>query len=189
MSTHEKQLIAFLAGDLDADAGRAFDSHLLSCESCWTAVKADRAARHLLEASREVPPTGLADRVRLAIEFEARQPTRKRRPSLAVGAAATAIASGLAAIIVILTQTAPTAPAAVAAVVASAKGLPAASGPVNPGTAPTQIGSRTSVSARGQIIQVSYYGFGSAEASAMSHLTPLFDLARRKEGVLSTLQR
>jgi hypothetical protein len=70
----------------------------------------------------------------------------------------------LAALIVVLTQTAPTAPAAVAAVVASAKGLSAAAGPVNPDAAPTQIGSRRSLSAGGQPIQVSYYRFGSVEA-------------------------
>jgi hypothetical protein len=67
----EETLVAFLAGDLAPDEARSFDEHLISCESCWTAVQEDRRARLLLERAQQPLPDGLADRVSLAIELAA----------------------------------------------------------------------------------------------------------------------
>jgi anti-sigma factor RsiW len=63
----EDRLVAFLAGDLPADEERAFDRHLLGCEQCWQAVQADRAARAALRSLRQPAPSGLQDRVAMAV--------------------------------------------------------------------------------------------------------------------------
>ena len=67
----EERLAALLAGQLEGEARAELDAHLLSCESCWQAVREDRAARVALAALREPAPPGLADRVALAVEVAA----------------------------------------------------------------------------------------------------------------------
>ena len=59
MTCPEERLIAFLAGELPPDEERRFDEHLLSCEPCWRAVKADQAARLALEKLRQPAPACL----------------------------------------------------------------------------------------------------------------------------------
>jgi hypothetical protein len=66
----EERLVAFLAGDLSAEEERAFDQHLLECESCWHEVQADRLGRLAIERLREPAPPGLRDRISLAISLE-----------------------------------------------------------------------------------------------------------------------
>ncbi len=69
MTCSEDLLVAFVAGELSVDEAREFDDHLLSCEACWNAVRADRAARLALSSLREPAPTGLADRIALLTEM------------------------------------------------------------------------------------------------------------------------
>jgi len=71
MTCSEERLIAFLAGELTQDEERRFDDHLLSCEPCWRAVQADRAARLALQQLRQPAPPGLGDRVSLAVAVAA----------------------------------------------------------------------------------------------------------------------
>ncbi len=67
MTCPEERVIAFLTGELAPEEERRFDQHLLECEECWQAVKADRAARLALEQLRQPAPAGLESRVALAI--------------------------------------------------------------------------------------------------------------------------
>jgi anti-sigma factor RsiW len=82
----EDRLIAFLAGDLPAEEERAFDEHLLGCEQCWRAVQADQAARAALRTLRQPAPSGLQDRVALAVtvasDRSAPSPAGAGRPRL-----------------------------------------------------------------------------------------------------------
>jgi hypothetical protein len=66
-------VIAFLAGELDPEEERRFDQHLLGCEECWRAVKADRAARLALEQLRQPAPAGLEGRIALAIALASQE--------------------------------------------------------------------------------------------------------------------
>jgi hypothetical protein len=72
----EERLIAFLAGELTPEEERRFDQHLLGCEECWQAVKADRAARIALEQLRQPAPAGLEGRVALAIALASQEASK-----------------------------------------------------------------------------------------------------------------
>lgn len=69
MSEHPVPLDAFLAGDLDPEAARRVDEHLLTCDPCWRAVDEDRTGRAAALTLREPADPQLADRVKLAIEL------------------------------------------------------------------------------------------------------------------------
>ena len=73
MTCPEPRVIAFLAGELSPEEERRFDEHLLSCEQCWRAVQADRAARLALEQLRQPAPAGLQGRVALSVALAASQ--------------------------------------------------------------------------------------------------------------------
>lgn len=77
MTCSEDQLVAFLAGELSVDEAREFDDHLLSCEACWNAVRADRAARSALSSLREPAPAGLSDRIALLTEMAPDRTSRR----------------------------------------------------------------------------------------------------------------
>jgi len=72
----EERVIAFLAGELSPEEERRFDQHLLGCEECWQAVKADRAARLALEQLRQPAPPGLEGRVVLAIALASQEASK-----------------------------------------------------------------------------------------------------------------
>ncbi len=138
MTCPEERVIAFLAGDLAPDEERRFDEHLLSCEQCWQAVKADQAARLALEKLRLPAPAGLQERVTLAIALAsqdeargARGPhrataplvrrwatTRPRHPRLVAAASLVVVMAAGATGWLVTARPAPPDPAQVAAVVA-----------------------------------------------------------------------
>lgn len=180
----ERELVAFLSGELTGEAARAFDKHLLSCERCWHAVRADRFAREAGYRLREAAPADLADRIRFAVELAAADgsPHRhRRRRAFAVGTALTALVAALAAglLAVLLPARTPVTPAPVAAVVQYARLLPTsdpASGPATPNATPsigggaradrpTLVGSPLSLSVNGVRIQLSYYRLGATEVA------------------------
>lgn len=74
MRCDEGRITAFLHGELPDRQARAFDEHLLTCESCWRAVQEDRAGRLAIERLRSPAPLGLADRVSASIGLAAREP-------------------------------------------------------------------------------------------------------------------
>ncbi len=76
MTCPEERVISFLAGELSPEEERRFDQHLLGCEECWAAVKADRAARLALEQLRQPAPAGLEGRVALALSLAAQEASK-----------------------------------------------------------------------------------------------------------------
>lgn len=74
MTGHEAQLIAFLAGELPESDAEAFDTHLLRCDQCWTAIREHRAGEQAARLLRVQPPPELADRIRDAITTAAAIP-------------------------------------------------------------------------------------------------------------------
>jgi hypothetical protein len=73
MTCDEDRIVAFLHGELSDADEQAFDDHLLTCETCWWAVREDRVARLALERLREPAPLGLADRVALSIDLDGKR--------------------------------------------------------------------------------------------------------------------
>src|SRR6266536_5893562 len=69
MHASDERLAAYLAGELDPDAARAVDEHLLACDRCWHTVSAAHLGRRAAERLRQPTPAGLADRIRLAIQL------------------------------------------------------------------------------------------------------------------------
>jgi hypothetical protein len=169
MSGHERDLLAFLAGDLDPDYAQDFDTHLLSCESCWAAVRADRTARALLEGLRDPAPAGLADRVRLAIEVDGRSQRRRvrRRPTWLAGAAVLA-AAALTGLVVAVVPRAPSASPAVTAVVQFAREIPSSSSTLPEYPQPTPLGAPIALTVGGQRVDLTYYQVGRVEAVVAS---------------------
>jgi hypothetical protein len=165
MDRHERRLIAFLAGDLDEDAARAWDEHLLDCERCWSAVRADRLGRAAAVRLQESAPAGLADRIRLAVELAG--PPRRSRRGRAVLAAATLIAAAGIALVVLLPSPRAGEPATIAAVLQSAQRLPAGgSASVVGGTAtsgPVLVGEPTTVAAGDAHLVLSHYRVGDRQ--------------------------
>jgi hypothetical protein len=102
MHSSDRQLAAFLAGELDPGAARSLDEHLLECEDCWHAVCAARLGRRAAARLSEPTPPALADRIRLAIELapSTAPPKRRRRQrgrwAVAAGTAALIAAAVLA---------------------------------------------------------------------------------------------
>jgi hypothetical protein len=165
MDRHERRLIAFLAGDLDEDAARAWDEHLLDCERCWSAVRADRLGRAAAVRLQESAPAGLADRIRLAVEL-AEPPRRSRRGRTVLAAAMLVAAAALAALVVLLPSPRAGEPPTIAAVLQSAQRLPAGgSAPVD-GTAtsgPVLVGEPTTVAAGDAHLVLSHYRVGDRQ--------------------------
>ncbi len=67
MTCPEERLVRYLGGEMAVEEERAFEQHLLSCETCWRAVRADRAAREALAVLDVAAPDGLEARVKAAV--------------------------------------------------------------------------------------------------------------------------
>jgi anti-sigma factor RsiW len=63
----ERMAADYLDGALDAGQHRAFESHLISCESCWQEVRLARRGRRIAEHAREIAPPLLQERIRAAV--------------------------------------------------------------------------------------------------------------------------
>jgi len=91
MHASDQRLAAYLAGELDPDAARAIDEHLLACDRCWQTVSAAQLGRRAAERLRQPTPPTLADRIRLAIQLAPDPaPAHRRRTRWALIAAAAA---------------------------------------------------------------------------------------------------
>src|SRR5215469_5222138 len=129
MEGHDRLLAAFLAGDLDRATAREWDEHLLECESCWRALRDDRAGRRAAGLLRQATPPALADRVSFAIELAAagaadpRRARRMRRGPLAAGGAL-ALSLAITLVVLLVPGGRPGMPAPVAAVAHYAETMP-----------------------------------------------------------------
>src|SRR5215813_3669557 len=186
MDSHDRLLAAFLAGELDPAEARRWDEHLLECETCWRAVREERAGRQAAQVLRQPAPAGLADRVGFAVEVAAAGQTAARRhgspparssrwarsggwlrwPRLA-GAGAVAVAVLVMLVVFLLpgghqTRTVPAAVADYAqAVPPPARDQHSVSGGR---AAPMQVGRPVTVTAGGQRIVLRTWRLGGTEA-------------------------
>ena len=173
MDRHERDLSAFLAGDLDQAAARAFDEHLLGCEHCWDAVRADRIARAAATRLRHAPPPELAERIRFSVELAAAQAPPRRRVSWRALTTGTGLLAAIALVllVVLLPDRTPATPPPVAAVVLYARLLSAptaaTAAPVAGSQAdvPVSVGGPLSLSVDGTRIELRYYRVGTVQVA------------------------
>ncbi|MGI8425845.1 MAG: hypothetical protein ACR2M4_04455 [Actinomycetota bacterium] len=71
-------------------AGRRFESHLLSCEQCWSEVARARRGREAAESARELAPQGLSESIRALVLSQPAVSSNRR--FLRIGGAVTAMA-------------------------------------------------------------------------------------------------
>lgn len=66
---HDSETAAarYLGGAFRPRATRAFERHLLACESCWREVDAGRTGRRIAESARQVAPAELREQLRAVI--------------------------------------------------------------------------------------------------------------------------
>ncbi len=140
MHASDERLAAYLAGELDPDAARAVDEHLLACDRCWHTVSAAHLGRRAAERLRQPTPAGLADRIRLAIQLAPdTAPPKRRRGRWAVVAAAAAalvIAAIVLALLVVPQHSTRTDPPVITALVHVAEQ------PGDPGPVAMQLGGQ-----------------------------------------------
>ena len=79
MTCDEDRILAFLHGELSDADEQAFDDHLLTCESCWWAVREDRVGRLAIERLQAPAPHGLADRVAFSVDLAGKRGWQRRR--------------------------------------------------------------------------------------------------------------
>jgi anti-sigma factor RsiW len=127
----ERDAARYIAGEGRSRWRERFESHLVSCEACWTEVQMGRRGRMLAERARELTPPELRDQVRAAVEMSDRPRSWSRRlPPRVVATAlgAMVVVGGLA--VVATLQDGSKQPEAIAAAVASYRSHhPSTSGP------------------------------------------------------------
>ena len=93
----EREVAAYVSGEMSPKDLRRFEAHLLECELCWQEVQLNREGRRLAESSREPAPASLREDVRAAVALSVGR-RRHRRPmfiALVAASAVTATAVGL----------------------------------------------------------------------------------------------
>lgn len=71
----ERDAAAYLGGDVPNGSREAFETHMLTCDPCWSEVSAARTGRGLAEGLRAAAPQDLRELLR-AIASTAPEPTR-----------------------------------------------------------------------------------------------------------------
>ena len=176
MDDHDSLLDAFLAGDLGSADARRFDEHLLDCEACWKALRANRAGRLAAQVLRQPAPPSLADRVAFAVEVAA----SARQQELVAGAPGRlrwrlagggAVVVGMLVTLLVLLpgRGTPAMPAAVQAVAHYALAIAPPAGQVRGLTGgqqagPAEMGRPVAVVAGGQRIVLRTWRLGGTEA-------------------------
>ena len=177
MDAHDRLLQAFLAGDMGQADARRFDEHLLECEACWRAVRADRAGRQAAQVLREPAPPALAERVTFAVEVAGSVHPAPQRRARSVGRLPWSLVSAgvlaVGALVMFIGfllpgRSGPAMPAAVAAVAHYAQAIPSPAGSAyDPGwrrASPAEVGHPVTVSAGGQRILLRTWRLGGTEA-------------------------
>jgi len=176
MDEHDSLLDAFLAGDLGSADARRFDEHLLDCEACWKAVRANRVGRLAAQVLRQPAPPSLADRVTFAVELAASARQQElaagvpgwRRWRL-VGGGAVVVGVLVTLLVLLPGRGTPAMPAAVRAVAQYAQAIAPPAGPVRGQTGgrqavPAEMGRPVAVVAGGQRIVLRTWRLGNMEA-------------------------
>jgi hypothetical protein len=176
MDGHESLLQAFLGGGLGPADARRFDEHLLECESCWRAVREDRAGRLAAQLLRHPAPAGLADRVGFAVEIAALARPQRRasvpsRLGLRLAGGGTVLLAALVVLLVLLpgVRRTPPTPTAVQTVVHYAQAIASPAGPARSQAdgrraVPAEVGQPVSVTTDGQRIVLHTWRLGGMEA-------------------------
>jgi anti-sigma factor RsiW len=79
----ERDVAAYVSGELSPRDLHDFEAHLLECEECWREVQLNREGRRLAERAREAAPARLREDVRAAVTLSG-YGSRSRRRRLAV---------------------------------------------------------------------------------------------------------
>lgn len=88
----ERDVAAYVSGELSKNDLRRFEAHLLECEVCWQGVQFNREGRRLAERAREAAPAGLREDVRATVALSGSGSRRHRkRLALSVFAAAAVV--------------------------------------------------------------------------------------------------
>lgn len=91
----EQLAAAYLGAGMRARVRRGYETHLLTCETCWQEVWLARSGRAMAEAAREVAPAGLREDIRTAVHAATARPGPRRWPvwlgSLAAAIVAVAV--------------------------------------------------------------------------------------------------
>lgn len=98
----ERDVAAYVSGEMSKKDLRRFEAHLLECEVCWQGVQLNREGRRLAERGWEVAPAGLREGVRASVTLSATQSRRQRLRRLALTTLAAAAAVVIALTVVTL---------------------------------------------------------------------------------------
>ncbi len=79
----ERDVAAYVSGELSPKDLRRFETHLMECELCWREVQLNREGRRLAESGREQAPTTLREDVRAAVALSTESSRRRRRVAFA----------------------------------------------------------------------------------------------------------
>lgn len=97
----ERNASAYLDGALRSRARARFEEHLMGCESCWLEVDRARMGRGLAEATRELAPQDLRERVRASVAAEAANVFPRRRLATALAVAILVAIASVAGVLIV----------------------------------------------------------------------------------------
>ena len=81
----EREVAAYVSGEMSPKDLRRFEAHLLECELCWQEVQLNREGRRLAESSREPAPASLREDVRAAVALSVGRRRHRRPMFIALG--------------------------------------------------------------------------------------------------------
>lgn len=113
----EREVAAYVSGELSPRDIRRFETHLLECELCWREVQLNREGRRRAESSRESAPPSLREDVRAAVTLSAEG--SRRRPRIALGALGIVAILASATFLILALGSSTTQPPEIAAALAS----------------------------------------------------------------------
>lgn len=91
----ERDVAAYVSGELSHRDLRRFEAHLLECEVCWREVELNREGRRLAQSGREPAPVSLREDVSAAVMLSDHGPRRRHGRLVAVGVAAAAVVAAI----------------------------------------------------------------------------------------------
>lgn len=102
----ERDVAAYVSGELSAKDLRRFEAHLMECEVCWREVQLSREGRRLADSGRRPAPARLREDVRAAVTLSAGGPRRRRRLLVAAFTVSAVVVAGTIAVLSAVPSTA-----------------------------------------------------------------------------------